>query len=156
MPQEILINAGAAETRIAVVEDGRLQALTSELTLGEDHGASRSRIGEILLGRVRKVVPAVQAAFVDIGMERAGFLALREAAALNPAIKEGEIGDYLREGDAVLVQIVKDTIGDKGALQRREHREPPRQGDARREPRGSPVSARRCSPRKACCRKDRG
>jgi ribonuclease G len=115
MPQEILINAGAVETRIAVVEEGRLQALAAELTLGAAREGGRSRIGDILVGRVQRVVPAVQAAFVEIGMERAGFLGLREAEALNPQIGEGAIGDYVREGDAVLVQIVKDPIGDKGA-----------------------------------------
>jgi ribonuclease G len=117
--QEILINVGAAEIRIAIVEDGKLQALTCERTLGADGeaAAGRSLVGDIVLGRVAKVMPAVQAAFVEIGHERAGFLGAREARCLSDASVEQEpaIGQLVREGDAVLVQIVKDPIGEKGA-----------------------------------------
>jgi ribonuclease G len=112
MAQEILINAGAAEIRVATVEDGRLQALTTATAFGGAQG----RIGEVVLGRVQKLVPAIQAAFVDIGTKQAGFLGCREAKSLTRG-GEGdcEIGDCVREGEAVLVQIVKDTIGEKGA-----------------------------------------
>lgn len=117
MSQNILINVGAAETRVAVVEDGRLQHLSCTPTLGGSHNG-RSRIGEIYLGRVSKVVPAIQAAFVDIGHSKAGFLGAREAQALaRDAAATDEtrtISDLVREGDAVLVQISKDSIGDKG------------------------------------------
>ena len=137
MAQEILINVGAAEIRIAVVEDGTLQALTRERTLGADGEASAGRVGDVVLGRVAKVLPAIQAAFVAIGHERAGFLGAREARCLggtlrqaqgegqtqsfmlSPSKHEGEheppIGELVREGDEVLVQIVKDPIGEKGA-----------------------------------------
>lgn len=117
MAQDILINAGAAEIRVAVVEDGRLQALSTAPSLFGDGAREGSRIGDILIGRVQKVLPAIQAAFVDIGMERSGFLGAREARALVSGLPEDEadIGDLIREGDAVLVQIVKDMIGDKGA-----------------------------------------
>jgi ribonuclease G len=120
MSQEILINVGAAEIRIAVVEDGKLQALTCERTLGADGEATAGRVGDIVLGRVAKVLPAIQAAFIDIGHERAGFLGAREARCLagpHDATSEHEppIGELVREGDEVLVQIVKDPIGDKGA-----------------------------------------
>jgi ribonuclease G len=118
--QEILINVGAAEIRVAVVEDGRLEALSREQTLGDDDEATagRSLVGDIVLGRVAKVVPAVQAAFVEIGHERAGFLGAREARCLASDAQgdhEPAIGQLVREGDAVLVQIVKDPIGEKGA-----------------------------------------
>ncbi|MGC9953669.1 MAG: Rne/Rng family ribonuclease [Rhizomicrobium sp.] len=120
MSQEILINVGAAEIRIAVVEDGKLQALTRERTLGADGeaAAGRSLVGDIVLGRVLRVLPAVQAAFVEIGHERAGFLGAREAHCLAGAAAgehEPPIGELVREGDEVLVQIIKDPIGEKGA-----------------------------------------
>jgi len=120
MPQEILINAGAAEIRVAVVEDGKLQALSRARTLDAQDGApevgARSFVGDIVLGRIVKVVPAVQAAFVEIGHERAGFLGAREARCLAAGEeRDPEIGELVREGDAVLVQIVKDPIGEKGA-----------------------------------------
>ena len=115
--QEILINAGAAEIRVATVEDGKLQALTVERsfdTAARDHDG---RVGDIVLGRVQRVQHSVQAAFVNIGRERAGFLGAREVHCLAAAPHDGEpaIGDLVREGDAVLVQIVKDQIGEKGA-----------------------------------------
>ena len=124
MSQEILINVGAAEIRIALVEDGKLQTLRRERTLGADGettaGNGRSLVGDIILGRVAKVLPAVQAAFVEIGHDRAGFLGAREARCLaGPQDAAGEqepaIGQLLREGEEVLVQIIKDPIGEKGA-----------------------------------------
>jgi ribonuclease G len=121
MQQEILINAGAAEIRIAAVEDGKLQALVCEPACGADRSLRRghSRIGDIVLGRVTRIVPAMQAAFVEIGMERAGFLGVREARSLAApealGAREPSINELVREGDAVLVQIVKDPIGEKGA-----------------------------------------
>jgi ribonuclease G len=137
MSQEILINVGAAEIRIAVVEDGKLQALTCERTLGADGEAAAGRVGDIVLGRVAKVLPAIQAAFVEIGHERAGFLGAREARCLAGPLRQAQheglanaltlslskgaseheppIGELVREGDEVLVQIVKDPIGEKGA-----------------------------------------
>jgi ribonuclease G len=119
MAQEILINIGAAEIRVAVVEDGKLQALSCERILGGDdeRGAGRSSVGDIVLGRAVRVVPAVQAAFVEIGQERAGFLGAHEARCLADASSEREpaIGELVREGDEVLVQIIKDPIGEKGA-----------------------------------------
>jgi ribonuclease G len=120
MSQEVLINVSAAEIRIAVVEDGKLQALTRERTLGADGEATARRLGDIVLGRVAKVLPAIQATFVDIGHERAGFLGAREAHCLGGshdtvAEHEPPIGELVHEGDEVLVQIVKDPIGEKGA-----------------------------------------
>jgi ribonuclease G len=123
MAHDIRINVSVGEIRIAVVEDGRLQALSCTRLLGADEPGGISRIGDIVLGRVVRVVPAVQAAFVEIGDERAGFLGAREVRCLVPAAdppldgvpEEPAIASVVREGDAVLVQIVKEPIGDKGA-----------------------------------------
>ncbi len=116
MSQEIFINVGAAETRVAVVRDGKLEALSCTRTLNSSEANGSSLIGDIVLGRVIRVVPAVQAAFVEIGHERAGFLGAREARCLVPdAAVETPIGELLREGDKVLVQIIKDPMGEKGA-----------------------------------------
>ena len=113
MSHEILINVGAAEVRVAVVDDGKLQALTCTRTLGTEQG---SLVGDIVLGRVVRVLPAVQAAFVDIGHERAGFLGARDSKCLKPDCDgDPSISEAVREGDKVLVQIIKDPIGDKGA-----------------------------------------
>jgi len=152
MKKEILINAGAGEIRTAVIEDGRLQELFIDRTLGLGEGASRrlaaqGLIGKIVLGRVLRVLPGMQAAFVDIGLDRAGFLGAREARCLadlpgfewsnglrasavraadplvqirgpaqnGPDERAPRIGDCVREGDEVVVQVVKDPIGEKGA-----------------------------------------
>lgn len=128
MAKDVLINIGAAEIRVAVVEDGRLQELFLERLIGSDDGTVRRRggrcgqslIGNIILGRVQRVLPGMQAAFVDIGLDRAGFLGAREARCLAglPAFEEErapKIGDCVREGEEIIVQAVKDPIGDKGA-----------------------------------------
>ncbi len=114
MAQEILINVGVGEVRVAVVENGRLQALSATRLLGAEE-IGGGLIGDIVLGRVVRVLPAVQAAFVDIGHERSGFLAARETRSLaaDPSV-DPEISRVLREGDTVLVQIIKDPIGEKG------------------------------------------
>lgn len=123
MALDLLISVGAAETRIAAVEDGVLQSFDSEITLDADAGPQSrisprsSMVGDILLGRVVRVLPAIQAAFVDIGLARAGFLGAREARVLSDKTGPGDIkiSETVCEGDTVLVQIVKDPIGDKGA-----------------------------------------
>ena len=115
MSIEVLINAGAGEIRVALVADGKLEELSFERTIGVEHGA-HSLIGDIVLGRVQRVMPAMQAAFVEIGLDRAGFLALREARALAKNFcDDTTISDCVREGEALLVQIIKDPIGEKGA-----------------------------------------
>jgi ribonuclease G len=129
MPKEVLINAGAGEIRVALVDDGKLQELTLERTIGLDEGASHhhnngraghSLVGNIILGRVQRVLPGMQAAFVDIGLDRAGFLGAREARCLAdlPGFDDErapKIGDCVREGEEIVVQVVKDPIGEKGA-----------------------------------------
>ena len=68
MTEEILINVTPRETRVAVVENGMLQELHIE------RGWRRGVVGNIYKGRVQRVMPGMQAAFVDIGLERAAFL----------------------------------------------------------------------------------
>jgi ribonuclease G len=128
MSKEVLINAGAGEFRVAIVEGGKLQELFLERTIGLDDGAlnkkggrgGHSLIGNIILGRVQRVLPGMQAAFVDIGLDRAGFLGAREARCLAdlPGFDEErmpKITDCVCEGEDVIVQVVKDPIGEKGA-----------------------------------------
>ena len=129
MPKEVLINCGAGEIRVALVEDGRLQELALERTVGLDEGGARNRsegrvghslVGNIMLGRVQRVLPGMQAAFVDVGLDRAGFLGAREARCLAdlPGFEEErapKIGECVHEGEEILVQVVKDPIGEKGA-----------------------------------------
>lgn len=112
MNKEVLINAGAAEVRVAIVEDGRLQELFFERLIGLDDSALRKRgsgrsghsmIGNVILVRVQRVLPGMQAAFVDIGLDRAGFLGAREARCLSdlPGFEDDrapKIGDCVREG----------------------------------------------------------
>ncbi len=125
MQNEILINVGPGETRVATVQDGRLCELHIErrpADRDEVDGTSRgdSVLGSILLGRVQRVLPGMQAAFVDVGLERAGFLGAREAQCLAEmsAMNDGQlppISACVREGETILVQVVKDPMADKGA-----------------------------------------
>ncbi len=90
---ELLVNAGIGETRIALVVDGQL----------DDYWVCRDSekllSGNVYLGRVTKVMAAMEAAFVDIGEDRAGFLALRDARMLATK-SDPRIGDCVREGEA--------------------------------------------------------
>ena len=127
MSIEVLINAGAGEIRVALMEDGKLQELSFERTLGGEDGTRgcHSRIGDVILGRVQRVMAGMQAAFVDIGLERAGFLALREARSLAKTFSDTTtISHCVREGETVLVQIIKDPMGEKAPVSRRGSRCP--------------------------------
>ncbi len=132
MAKDVLVNAGAGEIRVAVLDDGVLDQLWLERTIGVDDGArrqtgnggQRNLVGDIVLARVQRVLPAMQAAFVNIGLDRAGFLAAREARPRTAIFRDDpytdedrklQIGEFVREGDEILVQVVKDPIGDKGA-----------------------------------------
>ena len=106
---EILIDSQPGETRIALVEDGRL----AEVEVAR--GPARPGVGDIYLGRVEAVLPALDAAFIDIGIERPGFLALPEARPHGEDGGNDGIGDYVGEGDKVLVQVQRDPFQDKGA-----------------------------------------
>src|SRR5271155_5310132 len=129
MKKEILINAGAGEIRVALVEDGKLQELFLERIIGLEDGPLKKRtdgrhghslIGNIILGRVQRVLPGMQAAFVNVGLDRAGFLGAREARCLAdlPGFDDErapKISDCVHEGEEIVVQVVKDPIGEKGA-----------------------------------------
>ena len=133
MSAEILINAGVGEIRIAHLCHGRLEQLSFERTIGGDEGTRHchSHIGDVVLGRVQRVLPGMQAAFVDVGLDRAGFLGLREAKIL--ARETGDdtaISDCVREGDALLVQVIKDPDRRQGrAAVGRRHPAGPASGD---------------------------
>ncbi len=117
--QDILINWSPQETRVAIMEHGAVQELHVERAL------ERGLVGNVYLGKVARVLPGMQSAFIDIGLERAAFLhvadvwhppqegetisAARGAAALIPIEKQ------VFEGQALLVQVIKDPIGTKGA-----------------------------------------
>ena len=79
MSEEVLINVGPGETRVAVVENGRPVEFFLERTMADalkdrTGRAGHSVIGNIFLGRVQRVLPGMQAAFVEVGLERAGRL----------------------------------------------------------------------------------
>jgi ribonuclease G len=115
MSEEILVNASPTETRVALVENGMLQEVYLERTQRKGY------VGKIFKGKVVRVLPGMQAAFVDIGLERAGFIHASDISPLNDEgmeQRDSEIEDItttLREGQSLVVQVVKDPIGTKGA-----------------------------------------
>jgi ribonuclease G len=110
MNEQILINVTPQETRVAVTEQGAAQ----ELHLERD--SSRGLVGNIYLGRVCRVLPGMQSAFVEIGLPRAAFLHVADIwSARNGNGVERPIEKILSEGQTLLVQVVKDPIGSKGA-----------------------------------------
>ena len=116
MTDEILINVTPTESRVAVVENGLLQELYLERW---DDG---SYVGNIYMGRVERVLPGMQAAFVNIGLDRTAFLHANDIMPRQPELtEEGEpvaappISDLLSQGQNVLVQVIKDPLGTKGA-----------------------------------------
>ncbi|BBD80802.1 ribonuclease G [Aerosticca soli] len=118
MSEEILINVTPRETRVGVIENGMLQEVYVE------RASRRGYVGNIYKGRVQRVMPGMQAVFVDIGLERAAFL--HAADILRPPLPEDAepppggahamaIGELVQEGQEIIVQVVKDPIGSKGA-----------------------------------------
>jgi len=114
MSEELLINVNPFETRAALLRDGALQ----ELHIARSSGYSCT--GNIYLGRVERIVAGMQAAFVDVGLERPGFLharnmvpkvGVRDVAGDHPL---PDIRDLLHEGQELLVQVTKDPISGKG------------------------------------------
>ncbi len=103
---EILINHTPYETRVAIMEDGVLQDVMVE------RERRRGIVGNIYKGKVQRVLPGMDAAFIDIGMERAGFLHMKNIVGTGETKR---IADVLHEGQSVLVQVIKDPIGTKGA-----------------------------------------
>ncbi len=115
MSEEILINVTPQETRIAYVENGVLQEINIE------RARSRGMVGNIYRGRVSRVLPGMEAAFVDIGLERAAFLHVSDID-LKPEEKETGVEsrprmiyELLRTGQDLTVQVIKDPLGTKGA-----------------------------------------
>ncbi|MEP7070466.1 MAG: ribonuclease E/G, partial [Usitatibacter sp.] len=110
MNEQILINVTPQETRVAVTEQGAVQELHIE------RDSSRGLVGNIYLGRVCRVLPGMQSAFVEIGLARAAFLHVADIwMAKNGNGEIRPIEKILSEGQTLLVQVVKDPIGSKGA-----------------------------------------
>jgi ribonuclease G len=109
MKAEILINVTPHEVRAAVLDNGVLQEVLVERV------SHTGLLGNIYKGRVVRVLPGIQAAFVDIGLERTAFLPASDIRDLNQTDEVADIRKLLREGDECLVQIIKEPLGTKGA-----------------------------------------
>jgi len=108
--EEILVNVTPQETRVAVVEQG----VTQEVHI--ERASSRGLVGNIYMGRVSRVLPGMQSAFIDIGGERAAFLHVADIRGVREnGDRARPIERLLSEGQNLLVQVVKDPIGTKGA-----------------------------------------
>jgi ribonuclease G len=108
LSRELLIAVGPGELRALLVEDGR----ASELRIVREDGGGR--VGDIHLGRVVKILPALPAALVEIGLERPAFLSAEDAAGAAPPDKrDAGIAAWLTEGQSVLVQVTREAQGDK-------------------------------------------
>jgi ribonuclease G len=118
MSEEILMNVTPREVRVAIVENGVLQEVYIE------RANKRGLVGSIFKGVVSRVLPGMQAAFIDIGLERTAFLHASDVIAtaahttVGADFQEGRtptISELLHEGQEVLVQVIKDPLGTKGA-----------------------------------------
>jgi ribonuclease G len=110
LTQEILINVTPQETRVAVILQGAVQEVQVE------RASARGLVGNIYMGRVVRVLPGMQSAFVDIGGGRAAFLHVADIWGHRQDGEEAKpIEKLLAEGQNLLVQVVKDPIGTKGA-----------------------------------------
>jgi len=107
MSEEILINVTPPETRVAIVENGVVQEIIIE------RAAKRGLVGNIYKGRICRVLPGMQAAFVNVGLERAAFLHASDI--YHPDGAKDQITDLVYENGEVVVQVVKDPLGTKGA-----------------------------------------
>ncbi|TCK17543.1 RNAse G [Thiogranum longum] len=114
MTVELLVNVTPQETRVAVVENGMLQEVFIE------RARCRGLVGNIYKGIVSRVLPGMQAAFIDIGLDRAAFLHASDITSAEESEKaeqnaEDSITRLLQEGQEILVQVIKDPLGTKGA-----------------------------------------
>src|SRR5882762_7596381 len=110
MSEDILINVTPQETRVAITGSGEVQELLIE------RSASRGLVGNIYMGKVARVLPGMQSAFVEIGLERAAFLHVADIWEHKKNIEFSKsIEKILAEGQPLLVQVAKDPIGTKGA-----------------------------------------
>lgn len=116
MLKEIVVNVGEEETRVAVIEDKLLVEIYIERSINQ------RLVGNIFKGRVENVLPGMQAAFVNVGLEKNAFLYVEDALPANSPDGSGHAGytlganicDVLKQGQEILVQIVKEPIGTKG------------------------------------------
>jgi ribonuclease G len=104
MSEEILINVAPMETRVALLDNGVLQEVYLE------RFQNKGIVGNIYRGKVVRVMPGMQAAFVDIGLDRTAFIHTSDISA-----EERPIGELLKEGDPLVVQVIKEPLGTKGA-----------------------------------------
>ncbi len=129
MPNLILVNAESFETRVALLEDGEL----SEIFIEREN--ARGIAGNIYKGKVTRVLPGMQSAFVEIGLRRTAFLYVAEISPLDPGLLQigaddidmedadqkkylpgaVQIQDLLKEGQEIMVQVIREPLGDKGA-----------------------------------------
>jgi ribonuclease G len=124
MASKLLLNVTPQEIRVAVTENNRLSELYTQ------NQKERSYVGNVYMGKVTRVLPGMQAAFLDIGLERAAFLYVTEffdeyGDSFNPKEMADEkrrrkrgkvqIQDMLKQGQEVMVQVAKDPMGTKGA-----------------------------------------
>ena len=109
MSEEILINFTPQETRVAVMLQGVVQELHIERT------ASHGLVGNVYLGRICRILPGMQSAFVDVGLERTAFLHVADIWQPREDASDKPIERILAEGQSLVVQVVKDPIGTKGA-----------------------------------------
>jgi len=113
--QDILINWTPQETRVAVIENGAVQDLYIERTL------ERGLVGNVYLGKVARVLPGMQSAFIDVGLERAAFLHVADLHGGGHHIPKHDVAVQVPierqvfEGQTLMVQVIKDPIGTKGA-----------------------------------------
>ena len=114
MSNEVLINVTPRETRVVMVENGYLQEIVIERANNQG-----CLVGNIYKGRVCRVLPGMQAAFVEIGLERTAFLHLADMSDSHLRHKQTKkpesIQEVLREGQTLLVQVIKEPLGSKGA-----------------------------------------
>ena len=112
LTREMLISQDHSEVRVAIAENKQLVELYIER-------AKRSVVGNIYLGKVTDVLPGMQAAFVDIGLEKNAYLYVDdlriEGAQVTGKPHKRQISSYLQVGQSVMVQVVKDAMGTKGA-----------------------------------------
>lgn len=118
MSAELLINVTPSETRVALVENGVLQEVNME------RQGALGLVGNVYIGKVSRVLPGMQAAFVDIGLDKAAFLHASDIITheeYTPEINSEknnqvpDIRELIRDGQFIMVQVVKDPIGTKGA-----------------------------------------
>ncbi|MBI4938395.1 MAG: ribonuclease G [Nitrosomonadales bacterium] len=110
MSDEILLNVTPQETRVAVMQQGAVQELHIE------RGSHLGMVSNVYVGRVKRVLPGMQSAFIDIGLARSAFLHVADIWENRYSGETAKpIEKVLHEGQTLLVQVIKDTIGTKGA-----------------------------------------